>query len=85
LLQFSDRGGGAHDVLWKVSPLLDSYQPEREPNVRGVIAMAMMMGQTVSTTDPAAACSSTSAPGVSFAAPRPASLSCERAFDGNPA
>jgi 3-(3-hydroxy-phenyl)propionate hydroxylase len=32
----------------KVNPsLLDSYQPEREPHVRGVIAMAMMMGKTV--------------------------------------
>lgn len=35
--------------------LLDTYQPEREPNVRGVIAMAMMMGKTVCITDPQAA------------------------------
>lgn len=35
--------------------LLDSYQPEREANVRGMIAMAMMMGKTVCITDPAAA------------------------------
>ena len=35
--------------------LLDTYQPEREPNVRGVIAMAMMMGRTVCITDPDAA------------------------------
>ena len=35
--------------------LLDTYQPEREPNVRGVIAMAMMMGKTVCITDPEAA------------------------------
>lgn len=27
--------------------LLDSYQPEREPNVRATIAMAIMMGRTV--------------------------------------
>jgi 3-(3-hydroxy-phenyl)propionate hydroxylase len=32
--------------------LLDSYQMEREPNVRGIIAMAMMMGQTVCILDP---------------------------------
>jgi 3-(3-hydroxy-phenyl)propionate hydroxylase len=35
--------------------LLDTYQPEREPHVRGVIAMAMMMGKTVCITDPDAA------------------------------
>jgi len=32
--------------------LLDSYQPEREPNVRAIIGMAMMMGRTVCITDP---------------------------------
>ena len=43
-------------VAGKANPsLLDSYQPEREPHVRGVIAMAMMMGKTVCITDPAAA------------------------------
>ncbi len=33
--------GGADDAL------LDSYQPEREPNLRATIAMAIMMGKTV--------------------------------------
>jgi 3-(3-hydroxy-phenyl)propionate hydroxylase len=41
--------GGASDAL------LDTYQPEREPNLRGIIQMAIMMGQTVCITDPAAA------------------------------
>jgi 3-(3-hydroxy-phenyl)propionate hydroxylase len=35
--------------------ILDSYQPEREPNTRATIQMAMMMGQTVCITDRAAA------------------------------
>jgi 3-(3-hydroxy-phenyl)propionate hydroxylase len=35
--------------------LLDSYQVEREPNVRGIIDMALMMGRTVCITDPVAA------------------------------
>lgn len=35
--------------------LLDSYQPERSPNLRGTIDMAMMMGRTVCLTDPVAA------------------------------
>lgn len=35
--------------------LLDTYQPEREPNVRSLIGMAMMMGRMVCVTDPAAA------------------------------
>jgi 3-(3-hydroxy-phenyl)propionate hydroxylase len=35
--------------------LLDSYQPEREPNLRATIEMAIMMGRTVCITDPAAA------------------------------
>ena len=34
------RGGADH-------ALLDSYQPEREPNLRATIAMAIMMGKTV--------------------------------------
>ena len=45
---FTDNGelatvirGGADDAL------LDSYQPEREPNLRATIAMAIMMGKTV--------------------------------------
>lgn len=41
--------GGAPDAL------LDSYQPEREPNLRATIQMAIMMGQTVCITDPAIA------------------------------
>lgn len=35
--------------------LLDSYQTEREPHVRAIIDMALMMGRTVCITDPAAA------------------------------
>lgn len=35
--------------------LLDTYQMEREPNVRAIIEMALMMGKTVCITDPAAA------------------------------
>ena len=35
--------------------LLDSYQPERGPNLRATIDMAIMMGRTVCITDPAAA------------------------------
>lgn len=35
--------------------LLDSYQPEREPNLRATIGMATMMGRTVCITDPVAA------------------------------
>lgn len=42
-------GGNAPDAL------LDSYQPEREPNLRATIEMAIMMGRTVCITDPAAA------------------------------
>lgn len=42
-------GKGASDAL------LDSYQSEREPNLRATIQMAIMMGQTVCITDPAAA------------------------------
>ena len=32
--------------------LLDAYQAEREPNVRGIIQMAIFMGQTVCVADP---------------------------------
>lgn len=35
--------------------LLDTYQPEREPNLRATIEMAIMMGRTVCITDPEAA------------------------------
>lgn len=35
--------------------LLDTYQPEREPNLRATIEMAIMMGRTVCITDPQAA------------------------------
>ncbi|AXJ96359.1 bifunctional 3-(3-hydroxy-phenyl)propionate/3-hydroxycinnamic acid hydroxylase [Sphingomonas sp. FARSPH] len=54
----------AANLAWKLAAilhtaapdaLLDTYQPEREPNVRSIIAMAMMMGQTVCITDPDAA------------------------------
>ena len=54
----------AANLAWKLaavargdSPdhLLESYQPEREPNVRGIIDMAIMMGRTVCITDPRAA------------------------------
>lgn len=54
----------AANLAWKIgamidgradAALLDTYQPEREPNVRAIIGMAMMMGRTVCMTDPAAA------------------------------
>ncbi|MDE2437372.1 MAG: bifunctional 3-(3-hydroxy-phenyl)propionate/3-hydroxycinnamic acid hydroxylase [Sphingomonadales bacterium] len=54
----------AANLAWKLAAivldgaddrLLDSYQPEREPNLRATIAMAIMMGRTVCITDPAAA------------------------------
>lgn len=54
----------AANLAWKLgrvvrsqSPdaLLDTYQPEREPNVRAIIGMALMMGRTVCILDPAAA------------------------------
>jgi len=53
----------AANLAWKLTAindaatdtLLDTYQLEREPNVRAIISMAMMMGQTVCITDPAAA------------------------------
>ncbi len=35
--------------------LLDTYQPEREPNVRGIINLALMMGRTVCILDPVSA------------------------------
>jgi 3-(3-hydroxy-phenyl)propionate hydroxylase len=54
----------AANLAWKLTAviaddadeaLLDSYQPEREPNLRAMIQMAIMMGQTVCITDPEAA------------------------------
>lgn len=42
-------GGQADDSL------LDAYQAEREPNVRGIVDMAILMGRTVCVTDPEAA------------------------------
>lgn len=54
----------AANLAWKLAAvargdssdhLLESYQPEREPNVRGIIDMAIMMGRTVCITDPQAA------------------------------
>lgn len=54
----------AANLAWKLSAivgegapdtLLDTYQPEREPNLRAIIQMAIMMGRTVCITDPKAA------------------------------
>ena len=54
----------AANLAWKLGrivrgqatpDILDTYQTEREPHVRATIGMAMMMGQTVCITDPAAA------------------------------
>jgi 3-(3-hydroxy-phenyl)propionate hydroxylase len=54
----------AANIAWKLqavvndgsaSDLLDSYQMEREPNVRAIVEMALMMGKTVCITDPVAA------------------------------
>ena len=53
----------AANLAWKLiaikhgasEDLLDTYQPERDPNVRAIISMAMMMGQTVCITDREAA------------------------------
>jgi len=53
----------AANLAWKLAAikrgasesLLDTYQPEREPNVRAIIGMAIMMGRTVCITDPEAA------------------------------
>ena len=50
----------ASNLAWKLAAvikgapdsLLDSYQPERAPNLRATIQMAIMMGQTVCITDP---------------------------------
>ncbi|OYU34325.1 bifunctional 3-(3-hydroxy-phenyl)propionate/3-hydroxycinnamic acid hydroxylase [Novosphingobium sp. PASSN1] len=54
----------AANLWWKLADVikngaddavLDAYQPEREPNVRGIIDMAILMGRTVCVTDPQAA------------------------------
>ncbi len=53
----------AANLAWKLAAikrgasesLLDTYQPEREPNVRAIVGMAIMMGRTVCITDPDAA------------------------------
>lgn len=53
----------AANLAWKLiaikngasEVLLNTYQPEREPLVRSIIGMAMMMGRMVCITDPAAA------------------------------
>ncbi len=53
----------AANLAWKLSAvlggasqaLLDTYQQEREPHVRAIIALAIMMGRTVCMTDPEAA------------------------------
>ncbi len=54
----------AANLAWKLAAILRddanpeilaSYQPEREPNVRAIIGLAMMMGRTVCITDPQAA------------------------------
>jgi 3-(3-hydroxy-phenyl)propionate hydroxylase len=54
----------AVNLAWKLAAvttdnvsdrLLDSYQPERDPNIRATIQMAIMMGKTVCITDPDAA------------------------------
>ena len=39
----------------RAGTLLDDYQREREPNVRAIIDMSIMMGRTVCMTDPEAA------------------------------
>ncbi len=52
------------NIAWKLDAILkgtaapdilDSYQVEREPNVRAIIGMALMMGRTVCITNPEAA------------------------------
>jgi len=53
----------AANLAWKLAAvlrgapdaLLDTYQPEREPHVRGFIELAINMGRVVCTTDPAVA------------------------------
>jgi 3-(3-hydroxy-phenyl)propionate hydroxylase len=54
----------AANLAWKLAAVLDgkagahileTYQPEREPHVRAIIGLAMMMGRMVCITEPAAA------------------------------
>lgn len=54
----------AANLAWKIAAvlysdagahILETYQPEREPNVRAIVGVAMMMGRMVCITDPAAA------------------------------
>jgi 3-(3-hydroxy-phenyl)propionate hydroxylase len=71
----------AANLAWKLAAvitgeaserLLDSYQQEREPHVRTLIDLALMMGRTVCITDPAAA------------AARDAAMLAARRADGRP-
>ncbi|WP_447751751.1 bifunctional 3-(3-hydroxy-phenyl)propionate/3-hydroxycinnamic acid hydroxylase [Sphingopyxis fribergensis] len=54
----------AANLAWKLAAIvhgdagrhiLETYQPEREPNVRAIVGLAMMMGRMVCITDPEAA------------------------------
>lgn len=54
----------AANLAWKLAAvihgdagahILETYQPEREPNVRAIVGLAMMMGRMVCITDPDAA------------------------------
>lgn len=54
----------AANLAWKLAAvvhgdagahILETYQPEREPNVRAIVGLAMMMGRMVCITDPGAA------------------------------
>lgn len=71
----------AANLAWKLgavlrgaapAALLDTYQSEREPHVRALIGLAVMMGRTVCVTDPAAAAARDAAWLAGSAAPAPA-------------